>query len=437
MLLLAIWDAACLSSLYILVYRVRMGSWETLGNSVVLMPTLWVACSYLIGRYSQTEEELRSYWVSILRCAAVGAAISGLVIVHTWISGLDDTGTRLRGFIVPLFIAMTCISSVTARFAFWTRRNTAIESYILCSRDEREAMESLSEFSRVNKNIKFVHEAESERFLSEVKDEAVQIVIGKEILGCKDIKNTLLKLRSKGFRFLSLTEWCERRLHQVPPECVELAWLAIDEGFAIQPGRMSWRVKRLVDVAASIAIFAGTLPIQILTCLLIRLEDGGPIFYTQTRTGLYGRKVRIIKFRSMSVDSEVDGAVWSKAGDRRITRTGAMIRRFRIDELPQLVNVFNGDLSLIGPRPERPEIEESLRRVLKNYDVRYWIKPGLTGWAQVSYPYGASIEDSRQKLSYDLFYVKNAGILMDALIAMKTVKLLAFGKGSIAKQKSS
>lgn len=437
MLLLAIWDGICLATLYILIYRIRLGSWETLGNSIFILPICWVACSYLIGRYSTSEKELSNYWGGVLKCAALGVAISGLVIGHTWISGLDDTGTRLRGFIIPLFSAMTLVSSATGVLVSSRKRKLIRESYILCAEAEKEAVATLSEFRGVLSRIKFIHEDEAEKFLSMMKDETIQVVVGKGILRSKEIERTLLTLRAKGLRFLSLTDWCERRLHQVPPECVELAWLAIDEGFAIQPGRMSWRVKRLVDVVASVVIFVATLPIQLITCLLIKLEDGGPIFYAQTRTGLYGRKVKIIKFRSMSVGSEIHGAVWSKAGDKRITRVGAMIRRFRIDELPQLVNVFNGDLSLIGPRPERPEIEEGLRKVLRNYDVRYWIKPGLTGWAQVSYPYGASIEDSRQKLSYDLFYVKNAGILMDALIAIKTVKLLAFGKGSISKENVS
>ena len=150
-------------------------------------------------------------------------------------------------------------------------------------------------------------------------------------------------------------------------------------------------------------------PLLLVAALLIRLEDGGPILYSQIRTGLYGEAIRIWKLRSMGQAAEREGARWASRDDPRVTRVGGWLRRLRIDELPQLVAVLKGDMSLIGPRPERPELEETLENVIPHYRVRHWVRPGLSGWAQVCYPYGASIADSRMKLSYDLYYLRKIG----------------------------
>lgn len=434
MLLYAAWDVVCLWILYILNYRIRMGTWETLGNSVLVIPVLWIACSYLFGRYSRSEENEFSFWFDIQKCALVSAVVCSFLILHTWAYGIGDAGTRLRGFIVPLFVSMSLVSSTTRQIMLSKTKGSVVETFIVCSELERNAVVSLSEFKKKLGCIGFIEESELKKSLPDLESGRAQVVVSTRILRSEELREKLFRLRSKGVRLLSLVDWCERYLHQVPPECIDFEWLAVDEGFAIQPGRIGWRIKRLIDVLASTALFITTLPLQLAACVLIKLEDAGPIFYVQKRSGLYSKEIRVLKFRSMCVGSESNGAVWSKKGDKRVTRVGAVLRRFRIDELPQLLSVIIGELSLIGPRPERPELEVELRKVLNNYDVRYWIRPGLTGWAQVSYPYGASIEDSRQKLSYDLFYVKNAGILMDALITIKTIRLLAYGKGSVAKE---
>ena len=149
-----------------------------------------------------------------------------------------------------------------------------------------------------------------------------------------------------------------------------------------------------------------TLPFLFITSILIKLEDGGPIFYTQVRNGFEGKKFKIIKLRTMIINAEKDGVQWSNKTDKRITKVGYILRKLRIDELPQLLLVITGDMSLIGPRPERPNIDNILRKEIPNYDLRYLIKPGISGWAQVNYPYGASIEDAKFKLSYDLYYIK-------------------------------
>jgi lipopolysaccharide/colanic/teichoic acid biosynthesis glycosyltransferase len=164
---------------------------------------------------------------------------------------------------------------------------------------------------------------------------------------------------------------------------------------------------------------------------MIRLEDGGPIFYGQQRTGLYGDSIKVWKLRTMGINAEASGAQWSRRDDPRVTRIGSLLRQTRIDELPQLVAVLRGEMSLIGPRPERPEIESGLELVIPHYRTRHWIRPGLSGWAQVCYPYGASVEDSRMKLSYDIFYLRNANLMLDLLILIKTFRLVSLGQGAV------
>jgi sugar transferase (PEP-CTERM system associated) len=173
-----------------------------------------------------------------------------------------------------------------------------------------------------------------------------------------------------------------------------------------------------------------SLPIVIVTAVLIKLESKGPVFYKQERVGRNGRTFVLAKFRSMRVDAELDGPVWASKGDSRTTRVGRVIRKIRVDEIPQFWNILKGEMSFVGPRPERPHFVAQLAEEIPFYEQRHLIAPGLTGWAQIKYPYGASIEDARQKLQYDLFYIKNHGLILDAIILFETVKIILFGRGA-------
>ncbi len=241
----------------------------------------------------------------------------------------------------------------------------------------------------------------------------------------------LLAKRGSGAVLCSLVSWSEQQLQRVPPELFSSRWLVQAEGFELQPGRWGWRVKRLGDLLVAAALLLATAPLLLLAAAAIRLEDGGPVLYGQMRTGLYGQPYRVWKLRSMVLDAERQGARWARRDDPRITRVGQLLRRLRIDELPQLISVLQGDMSLIGPRPERPELEVILEQTIPHYRVRHWIKHGLSGWAQLCFPYGASLEDSRMKLSYDLYYLRNANPLLDLLILLKTIRLVSLAKGAI------
>ncbi len=229
---------------------------------------------------------------------------------------------------------------------------------------------------------------------------------------------------------LSLSLWYERYLNIIPSDSITLN--EIYSGRFNAPNRLVERkIKRMADLILSIIIIVLCTPLMILICFAIKFDDGGPIFYSQMRTGFMNKPFRVWKFRSMKVNAEKGKAQWARKFDSRITAIGNILRKTRLDELPQLINVISGQMTLIGPRPERPEIDSVLEKNIIHYKCRYLVKPGLSGWAQVNYPYGASEEDSKAKLSLDLFYMRNFSILLDILILFKTMKLIFNAKGAI------
>jgi sugar transferase (PEP-CTERM system associated) len=205
------------------------------------------------------------------------------------------------------------------------------------------------------------------------------------------------------------------------------SWIIFSEGF--RKNRRVILVKRGMDVLLSVVGLLLSLPITLISALIVKLESPGPLLYRQERVGEGGRKFEVIKFRSMHQDAERDGPVWAMQNDTRVTRYGAFMRKTRIDELPQLWNILRRDMSFVGPRPERPVFVHELQEKIPYYSLRHTVRPGLTGWAQVQYPYGASEEDALRKLEYDLYYIKNMNVLMDSMIILETIKTVLFQKG--------
>lgn len=221
--------------------------------------------------------------------------------------------------------------------------------------------------------------------------------------------------------------FCERELGKIDISLLQPGWMLFSDGFKYSKRRML--AKRLFDLALASVFLVLLWPFMLLTALAVKLESPGAVLYHQIRVGLNGRTFRIYKFRSMRQDAEKNGAVWAKKNDSRVTRVGAFIRNTRLDELPQLYNVFAGHMSFIGPRPERPEFITELAQQIPFYEMRHKVKPGLMGWAQLKYPYGASVEDAKNKLQYDLYYTKNHSFFMDMLIMIQTVEIILLGKG--------
>lgn len=239
----------------------------------------------------------------------------------------------------------------------------------------------------------------------------------------------LLDCKLQGVQVIDLATHFEKLLGQVHLEAVSAGWLIFGDGF--KQGVVRSVVKRLFDIVGSSILLLLAAPVMLLTACLVVLESGMPIFYRQERVGLNGRTFNVIKFRSMRQDAEKDGTPrWAGAGDARVTRIGKLIRKTRIDELPQLLCVLKGDMSLVGPRPERPYFVERLTTDIPYYALRHGVKPGLTGWAQVRYHYGASVKDAEQKLQYDLYYVKNHSWFLDLIVLFETVGVVLTGKGA-------
>ena len=431
LLSLALWDLLVVWAMYGSIYRLRLGHIPGVTLALVVLLVLWLVGSYLLGRYTQR----RRGWASWQRTAQLALLVLAVFVAQAWLVGIADSGTRLRSFLLPLLSAIA-LGSGLGHQVLAALRPELEEVVLLCTAAERPILRAeLAALPTTKKQqIKFVEEDENPEVLAGLPRRGLNVAISDQARIPDAHLERFITLRPLGARVSSLVDWAERNLQRVPPELLSERWLLAAEGFSLQPGRWSWRVKRFFDVLGASSLLLITSPLVLMAGLAIWLEDHGPIFYSQIRSGLYGDPVRIWKLRSMRVDAEASGLQWAQKQDPRITRCGAWLRRLRIDELPQLWAVLRGDLSLIGPRPERPELELELEQSIPHYRVRHWIRPGLSGWAQVNYPYGNSVADSRIKLSYDLYYLRNAGILLDVLILIKTIRLVLRAQGAQPQQ---
>ncbi len=271
--------------------------------------------------------------------------------------------------------------------------------------------------------------ARAASLLEVVRRERVQrvVVALSEARGRLPVE-ALLACRMAGVTVEEGTSFYERVSGKILLENLKPSWLIFSDGF--RTSILARVITRLSSVAISVLGLTLTAPLLLVVAALIRLDSPGPIFLTQERVGQGGKVFALYKFRSMRADAEANGRpVWAEENDRRITRVGRWLRKTRIDEIPQLWNVLRGDMSIVGPRPERPFFVEQLRKVIPYYDQRHTVKPGVTGWAQVRYPYGASVEDAIEKLQYDLFYIKHVSVVLDLSILLETVKVILVGRG--------
>jgi sugar transferase (PEP-CTERM system associated) len=269
--------------------------------------------------------------------------------------------------------------------------------------------------------IRYVEELDIDEIVIAVDDRRSSDFPTKELIDCK----------MSGINVLELVTFFERRAGKIRLDMMNPSWMYLSEGFHISAVRRMG--KRVFDIIVVLLLLPLTLPFMLIVSLAIIIESGGrgPVLYSQVRVKQDGEPFRIYKFRSMATDAEKDGvARWATKNDSRITRVGNILRKCRLDELPQLFNVLNGDMSFVGPRPERPEFVEKLAETIPYYEERHRVKPGLTGWAQVCYSYGDTREDSIEKLQYDMYYVKNYSVLLDLLILLQTAEVVMLGKGA-------
>ena len=430
---LAGWDCGVGTCAYTVLYRLRVGSWWGQNWQAVGLILGWVTLSYLLGRYSKTslQEPLRKPWRS--QTVQVAVLLLAGVQLHSWLFRVLMEATRFRGFLVP-FIGLVAIGSLAGQA--WLRKKLRKDPgpWIIVANDQELSVVELELSHEVNYG-KAGKEIRYSKFTEQLVKALVQkpitgVAVSHTMLQDKKTLEILLEERQEGVECCSLEDWCENQLQRLPPELLDSRSLLVADGYQLKPGTLNWRLKRFGDVSVAAILVIISSPLVLMAMAIIKLEDGGPCFYKQRRTGLYGQELWVKKLRTMRVDAERAGVQWAQANDPRITQSGRWFRKFRIDELPQLWSVLVGDMSLIGPRPERPELEKNLKERLPNYHLRQWLRPGLSGWAQVCYPYGASQEDSRNKLSYDLYYLRNANLFLDILILIKTIRLVAGGQGA-------
>ncbi|MDJ0773982.1 MAG: sugar transferase [Mastigocoleus sp. MO_167.B18] len=379
--------------------------------------------------------------------------ITYLVIISSaaffiFLSNIDDINSLLERQIILLNLSLLTTWALILRWIVvkWVRLQAQNSRWLILGIDEN-AIEFSQKFTRLNPYGKLAFITDSEKndsnllksqseYLGELKDLPLVerqnwsgiIVTNYASLSQLSLEQ-LLKMRLQGGRIHQLLDFYENLFDKIPSSLLDNNELLFRQGFEILAGGVNLTVKRIADVILSIFLLLTLSPFMFLVAIAIKLDSQGGIFYSQVRTGLHGKTFKVYKFRSMYQDAEKQGVKWAEERDSRITNVGHWIRLFRIDELPQVWNVIRGEMSLIGPRPERPEFDLKLKQVIPYYELRYSVKPGITGWAQVMYPYGASIKDAAEKLSYDLYYIKNYSWWLEIKIFVKTIQVILLGKG--------
>ena len=425
LLLALLLDSSLFSFLFTGWFRWHFGSWPTFSMPLTWLLEFWLLCSYVLGRYYDQEEQTSAVALKqVVRTLLTLLLSTAVYLAYLWLTEIGAAPTDERGFLLPFLLVLALISGLV-QFGWNTllrQRFTANDCWVV--------MGSVGFFQRLEQELAWARQPAR---LAEVSHSADCYVVDDFNSLPPEQQHHLLLRQSEGAAVLSALGWCEHVLQRFPPDLLQTADLLRGE-FAAPHGSLQKRLKRLGDVLVSGLLVLLTAPLLLLAGLLIWLEDHGPVFYGQIRSGLDGVPFQIWKLRSMRVDAEASGAQWSGREDPRVTRIGRLLRVTRIDELPQLWAVLCGQMSLIGPRPERPEIEEELDRKIRHYRLRHLIRPGLSGWAQVNYPYGASVEDAANKLSYDLYYLRNFSFWLDLLILAKTMRLVFNGRGATPRQ---
>ncbi|OUX29851.1 MAG: hypothetical protein CBE24_07635 [bacterium TMED264] len=422
---------------------VHINNFQSYPNKFVTfcISAFWIIISYIIGRYMRIKDLNRNGLIKnlvkiislFLLCNFVYLIFNyGLIILFDIFLVKIPYQNFDRLLFYSFFESLIAISLVSYFFQYIlsivTHKLYKYDKnwiYIGCFLNYEEILEELSSSKS---NLKLILKKEDEN-LNVIKSSSIEGIVIDSFANISVANlEAISKLKLRGIKVITALNWFEKELNRIPTNIIYDRYQLIEK---IKSSEYNYqlRIKRMGDIIVSLLLIFFLSPIFISISILIFLEDRNSIFYTQRRTGLNGRTLKIIKFRSMKINAEKDGIQWSSKNDNRITKVGKLIRATRLDELPQLFCVIKGDMSLIGPRPERPEIEKEFLKDIPYYDYRNVIKPGLSGWAQVNYPYGASVFDSGKKLSYDIYYITNFSFFLDLLILFQTIKIIFNLKG--------
>lgn len=425
-----------LDGLLLLICGVAVCVWRTsypmeqilAAPSLYLISAVQLVLLYLLGAYD-FDRNRSATEVFLIQALSFIAGL-GIIVLLNYLLQKERAGLFGRGVLIGFLFSFYVLSFFyreTVR-RFFSRAEDRSATLFLGGTIALEHLQAEFKKRDYQGTRHFVALADFKPDLLEKKWSAIVVGLKQEEL-TPEQASQLMEARFSGHQLSDLNDFYERVWRKLPIFNLEAHWFILSQGFHLLASPVSIRLKRLFDLVLSLGLLFMVWPFMLLTALAVRLESEGPALYQQQRTGLGDQIFTIYKFRSMNIDAEKNGAQWAQKSDARVTRVGRVIRLSRLDELPQLWNVFRGDMSFIGPRPERPEFNDQLEKEIPYYKLRHLVRPGITGWAQVMYPYGASVEDALEKLQYDLYYIKNYGLLLDFKILVKTVKVILFGKG--------
>ena len=401
-------------------------------NDFLLLSILWIIFSYLTERYYDLKkfESRKKYIFLFYFLSKTVLTFFYILLVKSILFIFNIKSIMFEiNFFYNLFFIFFVSSLINILISFLNSyKNKESELWIFLGDEEKKKLLQ-SEIINLNIDIQFINYDLNRNISNEIKN-LDGIIIDKSFNGENSYEICSIFANKKDIEIVSLLDWCNKYLEKYPSSLFEKYEMLLESNYFSTINSFS-RIKRLGDLILSSFLITVTIPVLLLAAIIIFLQDRGPIFYSQKRTGKNGIEFQIIKLRTMKIDAEIKGVQWSSRKDPRITKFGKFLRLTRIDELPQLLSVFKGEMSLIGPRPERPEIDTKLIKNIPNYFLRYKVLPGLSGWAQVNYPYGASIDDAREKLSYDLYYARNMSVFLDFLIFLRTIRLVFNLKGAI------
>ncbi len=386
---------------------------------------------YLFDLYEPIN--LRGNIASRLKLVLASLLSSGLAFAWLYLGANPSKDLFGRGIFIGSLIIYVSLTYIYRRVVYLQIRSVEKNNRWLLLASKKSAESFTHDFheSTTIGHLEWVDTESSEVTRKKLEQAVEQTWTGIIVEGsaAKNYMQILMSGKLKGLRLYSLPDFYELQWEKLPVSALDDSWFAFTEGFSLIHSHFQNRLKRALDITVATILLILTLPLTILTYALVKLTSRGPAIYKQKRVGWKNSEFTIYKFRSMHTDSEVGGAQWAQKNDARTTLIGKYLRKFRVDEIPQLLNILKGDMSFIGPRPERPEFTGELAKKIPFYDLRHMVKPGLTGWAQVMYPYGAGEEDARKKLEYELFYIKNHSIGLDMKIIFKTFSVVLFGAG--------
>jgi len=428
-------DLISIVGIFSLVYYLRLEQFPNYLSpdlwliAITIIATLFVTGTYVKGQNNNLPRlPIRTFFV----CSLAG------IICTFWVYllGPSEFNNYFGRGVLPLSIILLGIEATFSRYIinrFYHRQEEGIEllymgfsnsgNAFIKELENHSDVRSISILSTVsvadtNERIRFI---DNDNTLDTLKKDWHGIIIDPQHHSDRQETEQLVSLRLNGTPILTLAEYYERHWYMVPIDHIGDDWFIRSQGFSMLGNPISKRLKRMLDIFLSLMLLVITFPIILVCSLLIKATSKGPAFFDQTRVGLHGSTFKIYKLRTMIQDAESGGPQWAKKNDSRVTRIGNFLRQSRLDELPQCWNVLRGEMSFVGPRPERPEFTNELSEKIPYYDLRHMVKPGITGWAQVIFPYGASVDDAMKKLQYELFYIKNQSLLLDLNIMLRTL----------------